>query len=106
MAYPKRYPGGFVDLPAQTTDIDSQFLNNVETSLLRLDAIDPSLDGLLYQWVQATGKYGAALLMDKNVDPAAAIAWSKINTTGQIKDADVAASAAIGASKVNGTVPS
>lgn len=101
MAYSKRFPGGFVDLPSQITDIDSQFLNGVETSLLRVDAVDPSTDGQVLQWASATSKYGAALILDKNIDPAAAISKSKLNLAGQIANVDVAGSAAIVRSKLD-----
>lgn len=101
MAYPKRYPGGFVDLPTKTTPVDQQFLNAVETSLLRLDAIDPSADGQVVQWIAASSKYGPALILNKNIDPAAAIDKSKLNLAGQITNADVAGSAAIARSKLD-----
>jgi|SRR5215471_19005074 len=101
MAYAKRYPGGFVDLPAKTTDIDSQYLNGVEASLLRLDGVDPSADGMVLQWAAATSKYGAALILDKNVDPAAQISKSKLNLAGQITNADVAGAAAIQRTKLD-----
>lgn len=78
MSYTKRYPGGFVDLPSQATAIDSQYLNGVEASLARVDAVDPSADGQVLQWAAATSKYGVALILDKNIDPAAGIAPSKL----------------------------
>lgn len=34
MSYTRRYPGGFVDFPDQSTPVDSLFLNGVETALL------------------------------------------------------------------------
>ncbi len=101
MAYTKRYGGGFVDLPSQTTVVDSQFLNAVEDSLLVLDGTDATADGQVLQWINATSKYGPALLLNKNVDSAAAIAWSKLATTGAIHNTDVAGAAAIARSKLD-----
>jgi len=101
MAYAKRFPGGFVDLPSQTTDIDSQFLNAVEGSLLRLDSVDPSADGQVLSWLAANSRYGPALLLNKNIDPNAAIDKSKLNLAGQITNADISGSAPIQRSKLD-----
>jgi hypothetical protein len=102
MAYAKRYAGGFNDLGAAGgTPADSTFLNAVETSLLRHDSVDPTADGQVLQWIAANSKYGPALLLNKNVDPAAAIDKSKLNLAGQINNADIAGAAAIDRSKLN-----
>jgi hypothetical protein len=34
MAYVRRYPGGFVDYPDESTPVDAQFLNGVENALI------------------------------------------------------------------------
>jgi len=34
MTYTKRYPGGFVDYPNESTPVDAQFLNAVEAALV------------------------------------------------------------------------
>jgi len=34
MAYVRRYPGGFVDFPDESTPVDAQFLNGVENALI------------------------------------------------------------------------
>ncbi len=101
MAYSARYGGGFVDLPSQTTAVDSQFLNAVELALLTLFDTDPSADGQVLQWIDASSKYGPAKILNKNVDAAAAIAWSKLSTSGAITNADVSSSAAIAKSKLD-----
>lgn len=101
MAYTKRYGAGFNDLGIPgATPADSQYLNAVETSLLRLDAVDPTVDGQVMQWVAASSRFGPALLLNKNIDPAAAIDKSKLNLTGQIVNADISASASIAKSKL------
>lgn len=103
MAYSKRYAGGFVDKPTLTTPIDSAFLNAVEAALLKLFDADPSADGQVLQWINASTKYGPALILNKNIDPSAAIAKSKLDFTGAngIVNADVAGAAAIARSKLN-----
>lgn len=101
MAYVKRYVGGFVDLPNQTTAVDSLFLNAVETMALRHDTSDPTADGQVLQWVSGSSRYGPALLLNKNIDPAANIDWSKINSAGRIKNVDISGSAAISKTKLD-----
>lgn len=102
-AYTKRYPGGFSDLPALTTPADSAFLNAVEAALLQLLGAAPSADGQVAQWDQANTRFGPALILNKNIDPAAAIAKSKLDLTGAngIVDADISGTAAIARSKLN-----
>jgi len=34
VTYTRRYPGGFVDYPDESTPVDAQFLNGVESALL------------------------------------------------------------------------
>jgi hypothetical protein len=99
MAYAKRYAGGFVDLPTQTTAIDSTFLNAVEASLLRLDSVAPTADSQVLVWSSAQGKYVPGLLTNAAIDPAASIARSKLGALN-IADADVATGAAIALSKL------
>lgn len=101
-AYTKRYAGGFVDEPSTASAVDSTFLNAVEAALLNLLTVDGSVDGQVLQWVQASTRFGPAMLLNKNIDADAAIDWTKINSAGQIKDADIAAGAAIQASKIVG----
>jgi hypothetical protein len=102
-AYSKRYGAGFVDLPTKTTAIDQLFLNAVETALLQLIGAAPTADGQVAQWDNVNTRYGPALLLNKNIDPAAAIVKSKLDLTGAngIVDADVAGAAAIARSKLN-----
>ena len=102
-AYTKRYAGGFADLPSQTSAIDSTFLNAVEVALLQLIGSAPSADAQVMQWDNANTRFGPALLLNKNIDPSAAIAKSKLDFTGGngIVNADVAAGAAIARSKLD-----
>lgn len=103
MAYTRRFAGGFVDKPTLTTPIDSTFLNAVETALLELVSADGTADGQVMSWIAASSKFGPALLLNKNVDPAAAIAKSKLDLSGAngIVNADVATAAAIARSKLD-----
>lgn len=101
MAYSKRYAGGFFDKPNTTTPIDSVFLNAVEAALLKLNGVDATADGQVLQWDNANTRFGPALLLNKNIDAAAAIDKSKLNLAGQITDADIAGAAAIAKSKLN-----
>jgi hypothetical protein len=103
MAYSKRYAGGFVDKPTLTTPIDSLFLNAVESALLKLLSADGTVDGQVLQWINSQTKFGPALILNKNVDPAAAIAKSKLDFSGAngIVDGDIATAAAIARSKLN-----
>lgn len=100
MAYTRRYVGGFVN-GDNSRQVDDVFLNAVETALLKLQAVDPTADGQVMQWDLANTRFGPALLLNKNIDPAAAIDKSKLNLTGQIVDADIAGAAAIAKSKLS-----
>jgi len=102
-AYTKRYAGGFVDGSGGGTPIDSVFLNAVETALLQLIGAAPTADGQVMQWDNANTHFGPALLLNKNIDPAAAIAKSKLDFTGGngIVNADIAGAAAIAYTKLN-----
>lgn len=88
-AYAKRYGGGFLDLPTTSTPIDSAFLNAVEAALLQLIGAAPTADGQVAQWDNANTRFGPALILNKNVDPAAAIAYSKLNLAAAIKNTDL-----------------
>ena len=95
-AYVKRYgAGGFVDLPAQTTSIDSQFLNGVEAALARLLGVDPT-DKFVQVWDAGLGRFKTVLLTAINLDPAAGILKSQLAPLA-ITDADIAAGANIAA---------
>lgn len=120
--YVKRYPGGFLDLPNQTTPVDSAFLNAVETALLHLLGEAPANDevgvwtggaggGLVYQKITnaqiAAGaaidksKLAALNITDADIAAAAGIAKSKLGALN-IADADIQAAAAIAISKLAG----
>lgn len=99
-AYAKRYgAGGFVDLPTQTTSIDSQFLNSVEAALVRLLGADPTDDSVMV-WDAALGRFKTIKLTASEISPSAAIAKTQLAPL-QITDADVAAGANISKSKLN-----
>ena len=103
MAYTKRYGGGFVDLPSQTTGIDSQFLNAVETALLALYGSNPSTNQVM-AWNGST--MVPKLLTTSNLSASAGILKTQLAALG-IVDADVAVGAAIAATKLaNGILPS
>lgn len=104
MAYAKRYAGGFLDNAGGGTPIDSTFLNAVEAALLKLFAVDASADGQALLWSLANSRYQPALIGNANIDPAAAIAKSKLAALN-ITDADIAAAAGIAASKLGGNIP-
>lgn len=104
MAYAKRYAGGFLDNAGGGTPIDSTFLNAVEAALLKLFAVDASADGQALLWSLANSRYQPALIGNANIDPAAAIAKSKLAALN-IADADIAAAAGIAASKLGGNIP-
>lgn len=118
--YVKRYPGGFLDLPNQTTPVDSAFLNAVETALLHLLGEAPLADevgvwsaagggALVYQKItNAQIDAGAAIdktklgplnIVDADIAATAGIAKSKLAALG-IVDADIAGGAAIALSKL------
>ncbi len=97
--YVKRYPGGFLDLPSQTTAVDSQFLNAVETALLHLLGEAPAADEV---GVWNAGGGGALVyqkITNAQIDAAAAIDKSKLGALN-IVNADVASGAAIAKSKL------
>lgn len=98
--YVKRYGGGFLDLPAQTTPVDSAFLNAVEDALVRLLGVAPAVDTV---GVWTPGGGNGALVYQKitnaQIAAAAAIDKSKLAALN-IVDADVAAGAAIAKSKL------
>lgn len=99
--YVKRYPGGFVDLPAQTTAIDSQFLNAVEQALVRLLGEDPG-DGEVPAWSAGLGRLVYQTITNAQVAPGAAISRTKLDFGAGLVDADVAPGAAISSSKISG----
>ena len=101
--YTKRYPAGFVDLPSETTAIDSQFLNAVEQALVRLLGADPG-NSTVPAWSAALSRFVFQLLTNASVDPAAAIARSKLDFGAGLVDADLAAGANIAQSKIAGSV--
>lgn len=105
MAYSKRYALGFNDSgPAGGTPTDSQFLNNVEAALLALLGVDATADGQALLWKAVNSRYEPALIKNANIDPAAAIARSKLGALG-IVDADIAAGANIAPSKILDGIP-
>ena len=105
MAYTKRYALGFNDSgPSGGTGADSQFLNNVEAALLALLGVDATADGQALLWKAANSRYEPALINNANIDPAAAIARSKLGALN-IADADIAGAANIAASKLAAGIP-
>lgn len=97
--YVKRYVGGFVDLPSQTTAVDSAFLNAVEASLLQLLGEAPAADEVGVWTAAAGGSLLYQKITNAQIDAAAAIAKSKLAALN-IVDADVAGGAAIAKSKL------
>lgn len=101
-AYTKRYGGGFIDnnvsFPA-----DAQYLNAVETALLGLLGAAPT-DAQAYVYDAALSRFKSALLTNAHIDPAAAIAKSKLAALN-IADADIAAGAAISPTKLGSNIP-
>lgn len=118
--YSRRFPGGFVDKPSQTTPVEAAFLNAVEDALIALLGDTPSADevgvwvggaggGLVYQKVTnaqiAAGaaidksKLAALNISDADVAAAANIAKSKLGPLN-IADADVQVAAAIALTKL------
>lgn len=98
--YSQRYPGGFVDLPSQTTAIDSQFLNAVERALGMLLGEDPA-DGEVGVWVASSGRLVYQKITNAQIDPAAQIPRSKLDFGAGLTNADIAPGAAIAYSKLN-----
>jgi len=71
MTYTKRYPGGFKDYPDESTPVDSQFLNAVETELIQLDNTVPGGGGsgdktFVYTQVTASASWSVAHNLGKN----------------------------------------
>lgn len=98
-AYLKRYVSGFTDQDA-TKPVDAQFLNAVETALVRLLGSDPSAGGVPV-WDAAAGHFVFQKLTNAQIDAAAAIDKTKLAPLS-ITDSDVAAGAAISGSKIAG----
>lgn len=96
--YAKRYGGGFSD-SGQATPADSQFLNAVETALIRLLGEDPATDEVPI-WDPAISRFKFQKIQNIQIHSAAAIDKSKLNLAGQIVDADISGSAAISKSKL------
>lgn len=101
MSYAKRWPAGFNDTgPSGGTPADSQFLNAVEAALLALFDTNPASAGMVPVWTPGGTHYVPQLITNASIDPAAAIAKSKLAALA-IADADVAGGAAISRSKLN-----
>jgi hypothetical protein len=98
LAYVQRWGGGFADNNG-AKPVDAQFLNAVETALLGLLGAAPT-DGQVQVYDNALSRFKTILLTNAHIDPAAAIAKSKLASL-QITDADVASGAAISKSKLN-----
>jgi hypothetical protein len=80
---------GFTPRPIKATGSDSY---QQEVANGKLDIIDGELDddiGTLYSLINGN-------LSDPNISPTAAIAYSKLNLTGQIRDADISSPADFG----------
>jgi hypothetical protein len=95
--YSKRYGAGFSDVGG-ATPVDSQYLNAVETALLRLLGEDPAADEVGV-WVPASNRFVFQKITNANIDPAAAISKSKLAAL-EIVNADIAAAANIAKSKL------
>lgn len=101
MAYARRWAAGFNDLGlAGGTPADSAFLNAVEAALLALFDANPGSAGMVPVWTPAGTHYVPQLITNASIDPAAAIAKSKLAALN-ITDADVAGAAAIAKSKLS-----
>lgn len=111
MAYTTYYGSGFADGSGGGTPITAASLNHMETGIsdaattadaaIAAPATKPT-NGVLY-WDGSAWK--DALLVNANVDAAAAIAYSKLNLAGSIVNNDIGASAAIAYSKLSGVAP-
>jgi hypothetical protein len=67
VTYVKRYPGGFVDYPNQTTPVDSQYLNAVESELIALDAAPGGGDkNFVFSQLSASASWSVAHNLGKN----------------------------------------
>jgi hypothetical protein len=102
LSYAQRWAGGFADNNG-AKPADAQFLNAVETALLGLLGAAPT-DGQVSVYDNALGRFKTLLLTNAHIDPAAAIAKSKLAALALV-DADVSAGAAIAASKLAGNIP-
>jgi microcystin-dependent protein len=100
-AYAKRYPGGFIDLPEEATAIDSQFLNTVESALMRLLGVDPTDQGV-ETWDAVLQRFKTILLTNAQIAGNANISRSKLDFGAGLVDADIAPGAAIASSKIGG----
>lgn len=107
-AYVKRWVAGFTD-DDNSKPADAQFLNAVESALLVLLGEEPTAD-YIPAWDGGLLRFHFQKLLNKHIDPAAAIARSKLDFGGGLVDADISATAAIAASKISGlgayTLPS
>lgn len=80
--------------------VDAAWLNTVEDTLASGFGVTPATNGaLVWDGAKFTA---AALLKDAQIDPAAAIARSKLNFGSGLVNADIAAAAAIAPSKIGG----
>lgn len=95
--YVKRYGTGFTDNDA-SKPVDAQFLNAVETALLRLLGEDPAADEAPI-WTTASNRFVFQKIANAHIAAAAAIDKTKLAALN-IVDADVAAGAAISKSKL------
>jgi hypothetical protein len=100
-AYTKRYPGGFVDLPATSTAIDSSYLNGTESALARLLGADPT-DANVMVWDQSLGRFKTVLLTNAHISGTAAIARTKLDFGAGLVDGDLAPGANVAQSKIAG----
>jgi hypothetical protein len=100
-AYVKRYPGGFVDLPATSTAIDSSYLNGTEAALARLLGADPT-DAAPMIWDQSLGRFKTVLITNAHVAGGAAIARTKLDFGAGLVDGDLAPGANVAQSKIAG----
>ena len=96
--YVKRYAGGFVDGSGGGTAVDSQFLNAVETALLRLLGEDPAANEVPV-WSTGSARFIFQKITNDSIDAAAAIDKTKLASLA-IVNADVSGAAAIAQSKL------
>ena len=97
--YSRRWPT-WHDEPTEDTAADSQFFQKVEDALVRLLGEDPAADELGI-WTPASGRFVFQKLTNAQVDPAAAIARSKLDFGSGLANTDIAAAAAILRSKLD-----
>ncbi len=97
-AYTKRYTTGFAD-DNNAKPVDAQFLNLVETELLRLIGADPVDHGPMI-WDAGLGRFVSRKLVAADIDSAAGILKTQLAALG-IVNADVASAAAIARSKLD-----